>query len=246
MAAVFPLRAPWQPPAPRSPLSRPLPRRREFRSRLRNPAENLPRARAAAFLRCAYTRSGPAFPESRRRAPRRPRPARTLRARAPPTRPSSGRGRPQTDARRRRRCEPVGGGRVRRDGGAETPGWRRRAAQQGSCPSLVVYAIGAGRPGAKTSQRLLAHKGDEQDFAISQGDAELLADERVVESRFGCIAGRAPEKHAMRPGPVNRAKAHRTVFAGSVNVAAVELEGAQGRACRANRNDFRMRRRIVG
>src|ERR1700739_2110997 len=79
-------------------------------------------------------------------------------------------------------------------------------------------------PGAKSREGLLAHHGNHRDGTLAQRLGDFAIDKRIVESDLGSVRRQVAEVDAGQPRPIDRAQAHGTRFAGSINFAAGQLE----------------------
>ena len=102
------------------------------------------------------------------------------------------------------------------------------------------------RPDAETGQRLVAQQLRHGQLAVGQGSVQLLVNELVVEADGGGIGLGIAVENPARPGPLNGPQAHGAGFATSVEVAAIELEGAQLLAGFADGIDFGVAGGVVG
>ena len=110
----------------------------------------------------------------------------------------------------------------------------------------VVDAVGAVGPGRELSPGLRHSHLLERHPALIAGTPDFVVDEAVVEAGIGGVVSRAREYDAGRARPVQRPQAHGARLAAAVDLATVQLEGAQRFAGVADRDDLGVGSRVVG
>ena len=74
---------------------------------------------------------------------------------------------------------------------------------------------------------------------------EFVINQRIIKADLGRVLRGAGEMNARKTCPINRAEAHRTRFAGRIQLAIFEFKCAKLRTCLPDRQDFGMCRRVV-
>jgi hypothetical protein len=113
------------------------------------------------------------------------------------------------------------------------------------CAPSISFFVGFGGPRPKNGQALIAKQFFHRNTPGLVGFLQFVVYECVVESRARGIGCRARIENACGTRPVNRAQAHGARLASRVQMASRQLESSERAACCANRDNFRMRRRIV-
>jgi hypothetical protein len=108
----------------------------------------------------------------------------------------------------------------------------------------VGFFRGRGEPGLERAQRVGMGKLRDGETASVWCATELVVYKGVIETSGGGIGGGGSEENTVKPRPIDCAEAHGTRFAGSIEIAATQLEIAEDATSLANSFDLGVGGRI--
>ena len=100
-------------------------------------------------------------------------------------------------------------------------------------------------PRSKCRQCFLAHHLNHGNLALRVRLGDFRVDSGIIKADFGSVCRQIAKENFANPGPVDRSQAHRTWFAGSVEVAVPEFEAAKFLASLPDSQHFSVRCGII-
>ena len=110
---------------------------------------------------------------------------------------------------------------------------------------LILYLVVLRAPGFEGGERFVAQQGVGREMPLGAGECELVVNERVIEAVLCRVGLGAGEVDPFQTRPIDGSEAHRARLAGCINLAAAQIEGAEGTGSTTNGADLRVSRRVI-